>query len=739
MTTTPDKLRISVVIDSFNTSSFIGEAIQSVLAQTRPADQIIVSDTSTDSSPGLIREIAARHPQIETRFTRNRGSLATILAGLEQADGDVVVLLDGDDRFQPRHLEMIERRWLEFPEADLIYCRHKIFGETALARLFKLRHLHENSPWHGVIDLGQPYDWGHSTALAWCLPDYHIGGMTSCLSLRRSHFEDLPLPRLVEETGSLLTHNADYIILLASSLFGGRKVYVPEQTVDWRLHSESVSAVTAEGGKETHYRQSIGCSIARAWLLSQPGLGPHLHRRLDHEMRAVPRLAPGHRDLYLRSREHERDNNAELRAQIATAVRRVAAIEASTSWRLTNPIRWCVDMLRNSGLHPSLSFWKPLQLDQGTVVVDVTNIWHADTGTGIQRVVREVASVLPRLGTPRQIVLVEWSSGVPLDVTDALLSGNITVPPGQAVTGMEMIVMLDSSYSLTVRISKQLRDARAKGIKVVSVCHDIFPVTHPELFEHSTAQTFRLWLEAASVFSNLFVCNSKNTASELRRHLDGKKSGAPKPMVTWWPLGSNFGTVGAFSSTNTLDDSAPEDFLLMVGTIEPRKNHAFVLEALNELWESGRLEIPLVVVGRPGWKCRETVAKIHALEGKGRVFWHGGGLPDWQLRQLYRSASAVIQASLDEGFGLPVGEAALFAKPVVLSDIPIFREIVSADGYFFTPGDRDAFSNSLFRALEPDAAPTKTNAVSWEESATAFWQECIGLLDPKAESATSER
>lgn len=728
MTSRAANLRISVIIDSFNTSAFVGEAIESVLRQTRPADQIIVSDTSTDSSPDIIRALAARSPLVKPVFSRNRGSLATILAGLAAADGDIVLLLDGDDRFQPGHLEAMERRWQEFPDADLIYCRHKIVGDPDLARVFKLRHLHESPPWHGVIDLGQPYDWGRSTALAWCLPDYHIGGITSCLSVRRSHFQDLPLPRMLEESGSLLAQNADFIILLASALFGGRKIYVPEQTVDWRLHTASATGVTEHGNKDSLYRQSISCAAARAWLTSQPFLGPHLQRALDREMQAVPRLAPGHRDLYLRARQEERDVGAELRPQLAAAVRRVAAIEASTSWRLTAPLRWAVNLVRSAGLHPALRFWKPLHHEPGTVVVDVTNIWHADTGTGIQRVVREVASVLPRLGEPGQIVLAEWSSGIPLDVTDAILSGNITAPPGRPVTGVEMLIMLDSSYALTLRLRHQLHDARSKGVKIVSVCHDVFPVTHPELFERATAETFRLWLAEASAFSDAFLCNSRHTASELGKYLASHRTSAHTPLVTSWPLGSNFAAPGPSAHVDETGTSVPEDFLLMVGTVEPRKNHAFVLDALSTLWDSGRLEMPLVIVGRPGWKCRDVVAKIHKLEAKGRVFWHGGGLPDWQLRQLYRSATAFIQASLDEGFGLPVGEAALFARPVVLSDIPVFREIVEADGYFFTQGDRASFESALLRALQPDAPPTKTIAVSWEESAAAFWRECGRLL-----------
>lgn len=719
--------RISVVIDSFNTADFLGEAIQSVLAQSRPADQIVVSDVSTDSSRAIIGEFKARHPGILVKLGHNTGALGTILAGVQEADGDLVFLLDGDDRYQPEHLEVMERRWLEFPKADLMYCRHRIFGDEHLAETFRLRHLHESPAWLGPIDLGKPYDWGRSSALAWCLDNYHIGGLTSCLSFRRSHIGALPLAQMVSESGALLTHNADYIILLASALLGGRKVFVPNQTIDYRLHSASVTAVTELGDRDHCYHQSLGCRSARTWLRSRPFFGPHMRRMLADEMAAVPNLAPGHRDLYLRAKLPLHDPVSESRAQAAAALRKLAEIENSTCWRMTWPVRQSLGFMRSLRRPKASRKWVPLARQQGIVAVDITNIWHSDSGTGIQRVVREIASNLTRLKTTRQFALVDWSSGMPMDVTNAFISGDPGT--GEPVTGMEMIIMLDSSYHLALRIRSQLQDARQKGIHIVSVCHDIFPVTYPQFFERPASETFRHWLHEASLFSSAFLCNSRHTASELEKYHDGAGLRGKSPAIMWWPLGSNFSVPGSLPHGEADGRPDPLDFLLMVGTVEPRKNYDFVLDALEELWDADRLKSPLVVVGRPGWKCRHTAARLHNLEAKGRVFWHGGGLPDEQLRRLYHRAAVVVQASLDEGFGLPVAEAALHSKPVVLSDIPIFREIVSEHGYFFTQGDSESFASALFRALEPEAAPTRTTGVSWGESAEAFWKECASLLE----------
>jgi glycosyltransferase involved in cell wall biosynthesis len=110
---------ISVIIDSYNSSAFIGEAIKSVLAQTQAPDEVIIADASTDDSPAIIGDFAARDGRIKPVFVENRGQLSTILAGTEAAMGDWVFILDGDDAFKPDHLEKRLQRIHEFPEADV--------------------------------------------------------------------------------------------------------------------------------------------------------------------------------------------------------------------------------------------------------------------------------------------------------------------------------------------------------------------------------------------------------------------------------------------------------------------------------------------------------------------------------------------------------------------------------------------------------------------------------------------
>jgi glycosyltransferase involved in cell wall biosynthesis len=317
--------------------------------------------------------------------------------------------------------------------------------------------------------------------------------------------------------------------------------------------------------------------------------------------------------------------------------------------------------------------------------------------------------------------LVDYSNGIPLDVTAAFLGNGKTAATPTRVSGMEILIMLDSSYNLAPSFSRRLRQAKQDGIFVVSICHDLLPVTNPEWFLAANHVPFRYWLNRAANYSNAFLCVSETTATRLRHHFAAKRL-ATSPVVASWPLGSDLDSWTAPSPGN-LSDGDP--FALMVGTVEPRKNHIFVLQTLARLRAEGKQVPRLVVVGRRGWKNNDAKRQLREAVQAGWAEWHDHGLPDDGLADLYARARCVIQASLDEGFGLPVAEAAAMGKPVVLSDIPVFREIVQANGYFFRLGDPRSFYDALVCACLPGAMPTLTKAVSWQESADLFWQKCL--------------
>ena len=112
-------MKISTIITLYNLEKYIDDAIQSVLAQSRQSDEIIVvDDCSTDGSADIVAKYKDR--LIYIRQEKNIGALWNSLAGLKAARGDIVAFLDGDDVWMPEKLEAIEKKFLEDEEVVLV-------------------------------------------------------------------------------------------------------------------------------------------------------------------------------------------------------------------------------------------------------------------------------------------------------------------------------------------------------------------------------------------------------------------------------------------------------------------------------------------------------------------------------------------------------------------------------------------------------------------------------------------
>lgn len=438
------------------------------------------------------------------------------------------------------------------------------------------------------------------------------------------------------------------------------------------------------------------------------------------------------RDLSLAARQ-----TAEARSKVAELEQNIADLKASLSWRLTQPVRWIGDKLHNPSPiaiqipGPSLTACTPensqpdpvpslvpcgfdpppLALHPRRIGVDVSSLCESDSRGGIQRVVRQIANHLVALD-PDEIVLLDLRPGWPADVTWKFVENETTLArANQPCLELKTIFLLDASWRFVRVIGPLMTAARRAGIEVVGCVYDLIPVDHPETCLPQTREAYVGWLAAAVGWCDRFVCISESVARRLQEHLAGVPE-KPCRAVGWWPLGCDFVELSESPAAPPVAGA----YALMVGTLEPRKGHASALDAFEKGWASGELTASLVVAGRPGWGTEDFVARMTSHpEWKKTLFWFDG--PDDQtLTALYQNASVILQPSTAEGFGLPVVEGGRFGKPIVMSDLPVFRELVVKDGYFFPAGDQDGLGAALQRALELGVRATKVVATSWNTS-----------------------
>ena len=148
-----------------------------------------------------------------------------------------------------------------------------------------------------------------------------------------------------------------------------------------------------------------------------------------------------------------------------------------------------------------------------------------------------------------------------------------------------------------------------------------------------------------------------------------------------------------------IDDEAGVDYLLMVSTLEPRKNHATLVEAWEQLRSNAYRGLKLVFVGSLGWEHEAIVERMRLWVDRGEILFLAG-VPADELRLIYRHARATVCPSFAEGFGYAGIEAMCCGCAVVASDIPVHREVYDDAAEYFNPYSATDAAAAIFRVID---------------------------------------
>ena len=236
----------------------------------------------------------------------------------------------------------------------------------------------------------------------------------------------------------------------------------------------------------------------------------------------------------------------------------------------------------------------------------------------------------------------------------------------------DVILLLDSSWHLPAwgAIAK----AKQSQAVIFAVIYDLIPITHPQFCEQALCEVFNNWFQQGCATVDGYIAISKTVRHTLRDYLADMGSPLASERFGYFYLGADV-TQGEEGAREELVQSISKgDSYLIVSTIEPRKNHQYLMDAFSELWRRG-CRVKLHIVGRIGWKVEELLMRIeeHPEFNKQLFLWHD--LDDSELVYCYKNSKSLVFSSFVEGFGLPIIEAQHHQLPVLASDTPIHREI----------------------------------------------------------------
>lgn len=207
------------------------------------------------------------------------------------------------------------------------------------------------------------------------------------------------------------------------------------------------------------------------------------------------------------------------------------------------------------------------------------------------------------------------------------------------------------------------------------------------------------------------IVPTQATATALHRHFDVEPA-----RVRVIPFGADH-----VPARSLLPPRPPiaDDYVLMIGTLEPRKNHLRLLRAWRELAPP---RPRLVVLGSPGWLCDDVVTALRATAREG-VRWIPR-VDDQSLWQWLAHARVLAYPSLREGFGFPPLEALALGVPVLAGDTPSLREVLGDAAMFRRPTDIDNLRDGLEVLLGDEATRARLIELGKRRAAELTWARC---------------
>lgn len=260
------------------------------------------------------------------------------------------------------------------------------------------------------------------------------------------------------------------------------------------------------------------------------------------------------------------------------------------------------------------------------------------------------------------------------------------------------------------------RQVRRHSLKPLFFLHDLIPITHPEYCRPGEADKHRRRIETMLRVARGLVVNSAATCDALERFAADRLLKVPPCAVA--PLAP--ARLPAPAAARPLS----QPYFVILGTIEPRKNHLLLLHLWRQMVSELGAQAPrLVVIGQRGWECEQVVDLLERCHALREFVWEEPRCNDGELATWLHHSQALLFPSFVEGFGIPLVEALIGGVPVIASDLPVFQQVAGDIPHYVDPLDGPAWKHLILDYAQPNSAARRAQCWRMDSFRPPTWGE----------------
>lgn len=320
---------------------------------------------------------------------------------------------------------------------------------------------------------------------------------------------------------------------------------------------------------------------------------------------------------------------------------------------------------------------------QKSIYVDITSLTHRDAGGGIQRTQKKFLQFGLTMKDVRLRPIASEGKNfykVLVDEIDSEHKLRFTLSNELVFLNEDDIFLsLDLNYLSLISNFDFYLDLSSQGTDLWFLIYDLLPIEYPNFFPDGIADLHESWLNNLLKVANV-LCISRTVQEKLDNYIHVQKISRANFLNLQVYLGSDPCNNRSVPTLKRMPNDPPK--FIAVGTLEPRKGYDEILDACQALWGQGKI-FELHFIGALGWKSNRLKNRIVLERARNPFFFWHDSATDEELAYHYATCDALIAASFDEGYGLPIAEALRRKKVVFARKIDVFKEVIGNSELFF--------------------------------------------------------